>query len=829
MVNPRQQIQQQIQEKIRLKKEFEELKKKVVAEKNIQRKRELDKIAKAKKRELLIVRDKISRLKGKPTGKQLQKAAAERREIKRKELVKKGEVTKIDFAKKTAIIDEKRVTLTSREAKSIQLSAVKRAEAKKPIKTTIDKKEVKIDPKLIRQKAFFKVKETKIQQKLIKQKSLFNKIQKTNKITTIERQKVKSFFDNTREDVRKEFFKQLKEAPKNIGKGLYEVGKEVVVLSKDAIVGSYNYGKGLVKRIEAGEKTPLDNDIKKLAQGTVNVGKFIKNNPREALAITGAAGTSLGKDFKEAFINNPVKTTTKSVAYLFPGTIVKGTVKTAGLGTKGVTSTIQAKRLIKLEKTVKPLRTAIPLKQNNKLDKLVGSLSKVSNKNVQNNKINTFLNSVAKEQNIKLPKGKNIQKKIDVIKKQSKIIPIGDIKVKVPITKKQPKKPIKVFDFNTGKVKRVSKEPKFTPKIARDKTKYIKIEAGKLTKVTKGQFKKLEPKIITKKQPKKPIKFIDLKGDKVTKISDKSPKLTRGDIFGGKKGQARIFRGNQQIQIQINKEVTKVSKKLTKLKKKPNKLAIAKTKKELNILKRLATTANLNRIFRAAAIIQIIDKLIGKANAIDKLPTKVPAKKMPSKIVTPIKDVTPGKVPKKKTPTKIKKPLKDVTPKKTPARPTPTKTITKVPKKPVKKVPPKKPIKPIKFPILRINIKTLPKKGSRQGYIVNIKEGNRIVKRTNQLLPKNRATNFMRRYLDNNPQASGVIIPKGKTSVVDINKTILGNKFRVKRSKGTKVLKNVEKREFRLDKSKEKAITKLKKKKKKTKKIKKKKKHSKKP
>jgi len=65
----------------------------------------------------------------------------------------------------------------------------------------------------------------------------------------------------------------------------------------------------------------------------------------------------------------------------------------------------------------------------------------------------------------------------------------------------------------------------------------------------------------------------------------------------------------------------------------------------------------------------------------------------------------------------------------------------------------------------------------------------------------------MRRRLDNAPQASGTITPTGRTSIVDVQKTVLANKFRVKRSKKTKVLRNVEKSKYRLDKRGEKAIS----------------------
>lgn len=114
---------------------------------------------------------------------------------------------------------------------------------------------------------------------------------------------------------------------------------------------------------------------------------------------------------------------------------------------------------------------------------------------------------------------------------------------------------------------------------------------------------------------------------------------------------------------------------------------------------------------------------------------------------------------------------------------------------------PSTPIKTIRPPKLQ-NLKKTPQ--SRQGYIIQIKEGNKIIAKSSTILPLNRARNLMRKRLDNTPQASGDIIPKGKTNIVDVKNVILQNKFRTKRSKNTKVLITVEKKKYRLDKAGEK-------------------------
>ena len=110
------------------------------------------------------------------------------------------------------------------------------------------------------------------------------------------------------------------------------------------------------------------------------------------------------------------------------------------------------------------------------------------------------------------------------------------------------------------------------------------------------------------------------------------------------------------------------------------------------------------------------------------------------------------------------------------------------------------PTKPPKIPKLRIKLGKVQRKGSRQAYIIRIKEGNKIIAQSDIPLPRNRATNLMRTRLDNSPRASGDLVPRGKTDIVDVQKAVLTKKFREKRSKKTKVLRNVEKRKYRIDK-----------------------------
>ena len=115
-----------------------------------------------------------------------------------------------------------------------------------------------------------------------------------------------------------------------------------------------------------------------------------------------------------------------------------------------------------------------------------------------------------------------------------------------------------------------------------------------------------------------------------------------------------------------------------------------------------------------------------------------------------------------------------------------TKRLTKPPKKP----------KRLRIPDLKGLKKS---KSSRKGFIIRIKQGNIVVSKTTTALPEKRAINLMRRIVDTTLQASGEIVRKGKTKIIDVKKTVLGNKFRPKRSKDPKVRIQVEKRKFRLD------------------------------
>ena len=131
------------------------------------------------------------------------------------------------------------------------------------------------------------------------------------------------------------------------------------------------------------------------------------------------------------------------------------------------------------------------------------------------------------------------------------------------------------------------------------------------------------------------------------------------------------------------------------------------------------------------------------------------------------------------------------------------KTKPKTPKTPrkmskarvIKLTKPKTP-KVLRIPRVDLNA---PKKGSRQGYIIQVKEGNRIVSKSKTPLPLNRAKRLGKRRVDNTLAASFDLVPKGKTPITDIKTVPLGRKFRTRRGKDPKVRRFVEKKRFRLD------------------------------
>jgi hypothetical protein len=122
------------------------------------------------------------------------------------------------------------------------------------------------------------------------------------------------------------------------------------------------------------------------------------------------------------------------------------------------------------------------------------------------------------------------------------------------------------------------------------------------------------------------------------------------------------------------------------------------------------------------------------------------------------------------------------------------------PIKPKIKPPVKPKIKGLTIPRLNALPKT---KNFRNGYLIKIKKGNSVIAFTKDTLPTKRATNFARRYTDNNIGASYSLTLGKKTRIKDIDKLTLSRKFRTKKSKSKKVQLSVEKSKYRQDKKRE--------------------------
>lgn len=251
----------------------------------------------------------------------------------------------------------------------------------------------------------------------------------------------------------------------------------------------------------------------------------------------------------------------------------------------------------------------------------------------------------------------------------------------------------------------------------------------------------------------------------------KKVKTKRNALFESKKASTLFFNGNK-LTIPKGKSIPKSE--LNTVFNIPKKITVPKLRSHIKNLRRLKVKGIIpagrfkNYLTQAN---DFIDK--------QKQPTKIPVK-LPARLKAAVR--IPARARKTKGVSKTKAKLKPT--------PRPSRKI----RLPRLKAP------GIVIPLLlRIRLKGLRRKGSRAGFIIRIKEGKTVIEESKDLLPRKRAINVMRKRLDNTPQASGATIKRGKTSIVDVKKTILNNKFRIKRSKSKLVQIQVEKRKFRLD------------------------------
>lgn len=631
-----------------------------------------------------------------------------------------------------------------------------------------------------------------------KQQLSFLKVATQQTLTPEDKKQIETLVKTEGANLKKAQLNILKNAPKDVATGVFEVGKEIVTLGKDAVVGSFNFGRNLVKRKESGEKNPLANDISKLATGVITVSTFVAKNPKQAAAIVGAAAATGGGQFRDAFFKNPVKTTTKAALYLFPGTAVKGGAKTIKLLGGNIKTIKQATKFKKLQLQTRLLKTSkLSVKQTNKINRALLTASKSPAKR-GDQIIRNSLRTILKERGITPAKGLSIDNLVKQIKGARDVL-----KVK-KVLRLKTKKPF--LKFEGDKVTRISAKALPTPKLkrARDTTKFLVVEGNKIKKITKKKFlegqvkkvkvKKTKPKVIgTEKSfnlelsqkgviKKRGVTFIDLNAIKrieSTKVVVRP--VTRVSLRNSKKGSL-LF--NRQVQIQIQK-----TEKIVKSKKKIPKTKIKTEKRKLIKLKQIVNAA---RVVGYAALIKKINAVI---KGLDRASSVKPSQKTPSKAKAPAKAKTPAKA---KAPAIAKRPAF----KQSPRFKTPQKKILKLKTiKPLKKIKITKKPKVFKIKPLDLKFNSKLPSDSRLKYDLRYKEKGKI-KRLKLGLPLNKAIKKGFGAVDRTTQASAQLIITGITKIKDIPSTkvaSLKNKFRIKKSKDNKVLLFVEKTKNRID------------------------------
>lgn len=286
-----------------------------------------------------------------------------------------------------------------------------------------------------------------------------------------------------------DFFKEFsnvkaKSIPYSVYKGVFSIAGflvRVVVnpLNKNKVniltdnIGSeavklfYNYGKKLRTRFEGGENNPLIKDVKKITDGTISAGTFVKNNPEASLIIAGVAGSNFGGDFFKEYKKDPVQGLTVAALSLTPNRSLALAKKSYNITSKPLRKVLSksfsknSNRLVNANgqllgsipewdvtfdktKFIKQLReeSLKLLKESEKLNKRKSKLKLEGKFNAELNKALSKLESKAKkiENSLKVSKlkpetvGKGLTLVFDDLKKvsqpllQSKVIPAKEIK-----------------------------------------------------------------------------------------------------------------------------------------------------------------------------------------------------------------------------------------------------------------------------------------------------------------------------------------------------------------------------------------------------------------
>jgi hypothetical protein len=163
--------------------------------------------------------------------------------------------------------------------------------------------------------------------------NLQNKALTGQTMSPFEIRRLQQFNDRRGKQITQEQNRILRTAPREIVRGGTEVAKELFTFGRDVVKGAYNYGFNASSRANTNGTSVVSvfsSDVKKLARGTVDVGEFVIKNPGKTAAIVGSVAALSGRSYEKALMDNPIKTLTKSVLYLFPGTVLKGIGKATG-------------------------------------------------------------------------------------------------------------------------------------------------------------------------------------------------------------------------------------------------------------------------------------------------------------------------------------------------------------------------------------------------------------------------------------------------------------------------------------------------------------------
>lgn len=205
----------------------------------------------------------------------------------------------------------------------------------------------------------------------------------------------KTYVDALDERAKKGEKSPLLNDAKSFGTG---VGKGLYAIFGQPVESSFNYGRGLVIRAEQkGTRTVniLKNDVVSAAKTTGSVAKLVAQNPTIAATAVSLAASAGLKQTKDAFKRNPAEATGYALAFLAPGTIIKGALKTTSVTAKVATqvtkATISTKNIAKVTSQVSKLGGAAAKTGKSGLSQLKKVNTKIKDLGTQLKKVNSDL------------------------------------------------------------------------------------------------------------------------------------------------------------------------------------------------------------------------------------------------------------------------------------------------------------------------------------------------------------------------------------------------------------------------------------------------------